>query len=96
MSYWHKIVGNRPVTVFLSDQNFVANLEGKNGSYITDVRMEYVSLSELFELSRELLENVSFTEDSVFHYGSDSYLSCIGSGDCAGDWLLVVSDAKGQ
>jgi hypothetical protein len=33
----HKIVGSLPITVIFSDQNFVSNIEGKNGSCIAVV-----------------------------------------------------------
>ncbi len=44
----HTIIDNKPVTIFFSDQNFIANLEGKNGSCLIIVRMEDASLSDFF------------------------------------------------
>jgi hypothetical protein len=90
----HTIIENKPVTVFFSDQNFIANLEGKNGSCLIIVRMENASLSELFELSKELFANVKFPEGSAFMYGSASYLSRAGCGMYAADWTSIVTHAE--
>jgi hypothetical protein len=83
------------VTVFFSDQNFVSRLEGVDQSCLTVVRMEDATLSDLHELSRELFGNVNFPDGSGFQYGSSSYLSRVGTGVYAGDWLSVVSQAGG-
>jgi hypothetical protein len=42
-------------------------------------------------MSREIFENHKVPEGSVFLYGSASYLSRVGTGTYAGDWLTVVS-----
>jgi hypothetical protein len=90
----HTIIDNKPVTVFFSDQNFIANLEGKNGYCLIIVKMEDASLSELFELSKELFANVKFPEGSAFMYGSASYLSRAGCGMYAADWTSIVTHAE--
>jgi hypothetical protein len=51
-----------PVTVFFSEENTVANLDGVDGSSLTVVRMEDAPLSGLFELSKKLFEIVKFPE----------------------------------
>ncbi len=50
----HTIVRCSLVMVFFSDQNFVANLDGVDTFCFAIVRMEDASLTELFELFREL------------------------------------------
>jgi hypothetical protein len=90
----HKIMVGLPVTVMFSDQNCVANIEGKNGTHIAVVRQEDASLSELLDVSREIFENQKVPEGSVFLFGSASYLSRVGTGTYAGDWLAVVSRAE--
>jgi hypothetical protein len=90
----HKIIGSLPITVMFSDQNCVSNIEGKNGTCITVVRQEDASLSDLFEMSREIFENKKVPEGSVFLFGSASYLARVGTGTFAGDWLAVVSRAE--
>ncbi len=52
------------------------------------------SLSDLIDLSCELFGNVRIPEGSVFLYSSASYLSRVGTGAYAGDWLSVVSQAE--
>jgi hypothetical protein len=83
-----------PVTVMFSDQNCVTNIEGKNGTCIAVVRQEDASLSDLLDMSREIFENQKVPEGSVFLFGSASYLSRVGTGTYAGDWLAVVSRAE--
>jgi hypothetical protein len=92
----HKIKNGVPVTVAFSDQNFVANIEGKNGMCIAVVRLEDASLSDLLDLSCELFDNVGVSEGSVFLYGSASCLSRVGTGAYAGDWLFIMSHAERQ
>jgi hypothetical protein len=79
-----------PVTVFFSEANIVANLDGVDGSSLTVVRMEDAPLSGLFELSKKLFEIVKFPEGTPFVSGSASYLSCMGTDIYAGYRLLVV------
>jgi diadenosine tetraphosphate (Ap4A) HIT family hydrolase len=65
----HRIIRDKPVTVFFSDQNFAAYLEGMHGTCLTVVRMEDATLTELFDLSRKLFENMWLSEGSVFQIG---------------------------
>jgi hypothetical protein len=90
----HKIMGNAPVTVAFSDQNFVANIAGKDGTCFCVIRMEDASLSDLSDLSLEIFGNGKVPEGSVFLYGSASFLSRVGTGAYANDWLSVVSQAE--
>jgi hypothetical protein len=53
----HPILGKKPMTVFFSDQNFIAGLEGGGNSCLNIVRMEDASLSDLCRLSVEILGN---------------------------------------
>jgi hypothetical protein len=92
----HKIIGNLPTTVIFSDQNFVSNVEGSNGSCIAVVRQEDASLTDLLELAREIFENQKVPEGSVFLFGSASYLARVGTGTFAGDWLATVCRAQKQ
>jgi hypothetical protein len=92
----HKIIGGVLFTVAFSDQNFVANIEGENGTCIAVVRLEDASFADLIDLSHELFDNVRVPEGSIFLYGSASYLSRVGTGAYAGDWLSVVSHAEKQ
>jgi hypothetical protein len=87
------IVEKKPVTVFFSDQNFCAMLPGVNNDCLAIVRMEDASLSELLKLSIELFGDVRFPEGSVFLYGTASYLSRVGTGIFAREWLSVISNA---
>jgi hypothetical protein len=89
----HNIMNGNPITVIFSDQNCVSTIEGLNGACISVVRQEDASLEDLFELSREIFENHRVPEGSVFLYGSASYLSRVGTGTYAGDWVTVVSRA---
>jgi hypothetical protein len=50
----HPIIGSLPITVVFSDQNFVSNIEGKNGTCIAVARQEDASLTDLFDLAREI------------------------------------------
>jgi hypothetical protein len=90
----HKIVGSLPTTVIFSDQNFVSNIEGKSGTCIAVVRQEDASLTDLFELSREIFENQRVPEGSVFLFGSPSYLARVGTGTFAGDRLAIICRAE--
>jgi hypothetical protein len=90
----HAIVGKKPVTVFFSDQNFCATLPCHNNDCLSIVRMEDATLPELINLSVELFGDVKFPEGSVFLYGTASYLSRVGTGIYAKEWLTVISNAE--
>ncbi len=90
----HKIIGCVPITVAFSDQNFVANIAGHNGTCFCVVRLEDASLADLTDLSCELFGNVKILEGSVFLYGSASYLSRVRTGTYASEWLSVISQAE--
>jgi hypothetical protein len=88
----HPIPGKKPVTIFFSDQNFIASMEGNCNSCLNIVRMEDASLSDLCRLSREIFGNIRFPEGSVHLFGSASYLARVGTGLYAKDWISLVSD----
>jgi hypothetical protein len=51
----HNIIGKDPLIVLFSDQNFPGTLGCRNGKCIKNiVRLENSSLSELFEIAREI------------------------------------------
>jgi hypothetical protein len=56
--------------------------------------MEDASLSDLMDLSLEIVGNVRVPEGSVFLYGSASFLSRVSTGAYATDWVSVVSQAE--
>jgi hypothetical protein len=90
----HKILGNTPVTIAFSDQNFVASIVGKEGSCLGIVRMEDASLSDLTDLSLEILGNVRVPEGSVLLFGSASFLSRVGTGAYTTDWVSLVAQIE--
>ncbi len=91
----HPIIGKKPVTIFFSDQNFIASLECPMNACLNIVRMEDASLSDLCKLSREIFGNQKLPEGSVLLFGSASYLSRVGTGIYAKDWISVVSSTEG-
>jgi hypothetical protein len=56
--------------------------------------MEDATLPELTNLSVELFGDVRFPEGSVFLYGTASYLSRVGTGIYAKEWLTVISNVE--
>jgi hypothetical protein len=88
----HPILGKKTVTIFFSDQNFIASMEGNGNCCLNIVRMEDASLSDLCRLSREIFRNTRFPEGSVLLFGSASYLARVGTGLYAKDWISLVSD----
>jgi hypothetical protein len=75
----HVILGNIPVTLFVSDQNFVESLPGTtDGSCSNVVRLQDVSLGDLMDLVLEIFKGCYLLEDSVVLFGSASYLHRIG------------------
>jgi hypothetical protein len=82
--------------VIFSDQNFVSSIEGKSGTCIAVARQEDASLTDLFELAREIFENQKVPEGSVFLFGSASYLARVGTGTYARDWLSIVGRVEKQ
>jgi hypothetical protein len=92
----HLTIDTLPITVVFSDQNFVSNIGGKNGTCIAVARQEDASLPDLFELAREIFENRKVPEGSVFLYGSASYLARVGTGTFAKDWQAVVCRTEKQ
>ncbi len=90
----HAIISNKPVTLFFTDQNFIAKLPGSDNSCLNIVRMEDASLSELFNLSKELFGKIKLPEGSVLLFGSVSFLSRVGTGMYAQDWQSLVINTE--
>jgi hypothetical protein len=87
----HKILGNQPVVLALSDQNFVSHLECENENCINVVRIENASLLELYEIAVEIFNCKTFPEGSIFLVGSGSHLGRSGTSMYARDWNQVVA-----
>ncbi len=81
------------MTILFSDQNFVANVEHDNGQCLNIVRLEDASLVDLLNLSKEMFGGKTLPDGSVFLFGSASYLSRVGSGTYAKDWVTLVTQA---
>jgi hypothetical protein len=90
----HKIVTNKPLTIFSSDQNFVATMVGDSDDCLNIARMEDASLSDLLNLAKEMFEKIKMPEGSVFLFGSVSFLSRVGTGTYAQEWVSIVSQAS--
>jgi hypothetical protein len=87
-------LGKKPTTVFFSDQNFIAGMEGANNFCLNIVRMEDASLSDLCRLLVEIFGNIRLPEGSVLMFGSASYLARIGTGVYAKDWLALIANME--
>jgi hypothetical protein len=78
-----------PLTIFFSDQNFVAKIENDRKTCPCLFRMEEASLSKLFNLSTEIFENTKLPEGIVFMYASTFFLCNVGTSLYARDRLHV-------
>jgi hypothetical protein len=87
----HGIVGKDPLTVIFTDQNFPGTLSCKNGKCINILRLENPSLSELFEIAREVFSHVPLPAGSIFLFGSSSELGRSGTSLYARGWTEVVA-----
>jgi hypothetical protein len=90
----HKIVSSKPLTIFFSDQNFVATMSNDSGDCLNIARMEDASLSHLLNLAKEMFEKLRVPEGSVFLFRSMSFLSRVGTSTYAKEWVSVVSHAS--
>ncbi len=68
----HKIVEENQFRSSSLDLNFVATVESKSKTCLNILRVEDASLSELYELSSEIFENVKLPGGGIFLYGSAS------------------------
>jgi hypothetical protein len=76
----HSVFGNNPITVFISDQNFVEYLPGVNGnSCLSVIRLEDASLKDLGELALEVFDGRAPQEGSALLIGSAFFLHRAGS-----------------
>jgi hypothetical protein len=82
------------VTILFSEQNFVATAEHENGQCLNIVRLEDASLTDLLNLAKELFDRTTLPDGSVFLFGTASYLSRVGSGTYAKDWVTLVTQAS--
>jgi hypothetical protein len=87
----HEILGNQPVVLVLSDQNFVSHLECDYGKCINIVRIKNANLLELYEMASEIFNCKIFLEGSIFLVGSGSHLGRSGTSMHARDWNQVVA-----
>jgi hypothetical protein len=75
----HNVIGNKPLTMCFSDQNFVASLPFSNGNCVSVALVENSSLVELLEIAKEILSNIKLPEGSVLLFGSASHLGRCGT-----------------
>jgi hypothetical protein len=87
----HNVVGNKPLMMCFSDQNFVASLPFSNGNCVSVARVENSSLVELLEIAKEILSNIKLPEGSVLLFGSASYLGRCGTSLYASEWTSLVA-----
>jgi hypothetical protein len=87
----HSIIGEKPVTVCFSDQNFVATLSSDDANCMCIVRLENASLLELFDLAKEIFINTKLPEGSVLLFGCASYLGRCGTSVYAREWTTLVA-----
>jgi hypothetical protein len=74
----HLLTQCAPVTLCFTDQNFVPFVQDSEGGCLGIIRVEDASLSELVDISMELLEKTNIPPGSVFLYGSASHLHRVG------------------
>jgi hypothetical protein len=89
----HPVFQRKPVTIFVSDQNFVENLSTKgtvSGDCLNVVRLEDASLEDLADIVGEILEGRPPPDGSVFMFGSASYLHQVGVTCYAQAWVALV------
>jgi hypothetical protein len=69
----------------------VARLNCDNGGCINIVRVENATQTELYYIVVEIFGNTTFSEGSIFLFGSVSYLGRLGTSLYARDWEEVVA-----
>jgi len=88
----HPIVrGNKPVTVILSDENFVPIWPGTDPDRcVVVIRIEGGMLNEMIDLFGEIFGRVGLPEGSVLLMGSLTYLHRHGVSEYARSWTRMV------
>ena len=87
----HKIVGNEPMVLLLSDQNFIPYWPGNTTSTCTAIiRVENGTLHELCDLLFEIFENTNLPEGTVVLVGAAAYLHMVGSSTYCREWTQVL------
>ena len=81
----HPLLGNKPVCICVSDQNFLPNISGGRNC-VGVVRLENCSLREQTEIIQEIFSNCSFPAGSVILIGSATHLHRVGATLYALDW----------
>ena len=89
----HPLSTGNPITVFVSDQNFVENLSAlptKSHSCLNVIRLEDASLEELADFVAEVFEGRPPPDGSVLLFGSASYLHRVGVTCYAQAWVKML------
>jgi hypothetical protein len=81
--------GESPPILVFSDQNFVSTLTGGN-SCVAIARLEDASLSELVDISMEILDKHKVPPGTLLMYGSVSHLYNAGTTIYTVDWCNLV------
>jgi hypothetical protein len=87
----HILNTGKPAVLIFADQNFVPFLSGGSDNCIAVCRSENASLSELAELSIEILEKNALQQGTTIIYGSGSHLFKVGTSQYATDWILLTN-----
>ncbi len=72
------------------------SLSDSQKNCINTTRIENATLTELFDISKEILEQVSIPEGSVMLFGSVSHLARVGTSLYASDWKKLVAGLSGR
>ena len=85
----HPLLGNKPVCICVSDQNFLPNISGGRNC-VGVIRLENCSLREQTEIVQEVFSGCSFPAGSVIIMGSATHLHRVGATLYALDWNTVT------
>jgi len=86
--------GGKPVTVVLSDENFIPMWPGKSpDGCVTVIRIEGGSLTELMDIFGDVFGRNGLPEGSVLLLGSLVHLHRYGAGQYAKDWTGILMKA---
>jgi hypothetical protein len=83
----HKLGENGRLVICFADQNMVPFITDGEGGCIAIVRLENASLSDMIDLSFEVLEKFTPPPGSIILYGSASHLYRVGASLYARDWV---------
>jgi hypothetical protein len=89
----HTVISNAPVCFCVSDQNFVANLAGTEGTNgcVGVIRLESAGLCELADITTEILKQAKLYPGSVICMGSGTHLHRVGATRYACDWNIAAA-----